>query len=551
MPFEGEIQFPYTPYGSIAKTIHFIVDSHQIGTIITAASNRQLNYNIPAQNHGYHTLECYFEAQVNGQIVSSNKLYYEFMSIEEGNLQPIITSSYTTTEIEQYDSIIIPYRVYTPNEQKSKVYIFVNGNNITGEEPMEIDRSQTTFTYRTEEFGTLTIEIKSKNKVKPFVINVKPSEVITNAETQYLSLFLNAESRSNSEATRNKWEYNDISATLSNFTWRLDGWQVDNDGIGVLRLLGDARVTIPYKLFGLDPNKDYKTKGKTVQIEFSTHDVFDYTTTILSCFANNIGLKITPQNILLKGSQTEISTLYKENEHIRLSFVVEKQTNNRLILIYINGILSRAIQYASSEQFQQSEPVDITIGSNDCGIDIYTIRIYDNDLQRQQVLNNWIADTKINSLRIDRYKRNNLYNDDGQIPIDKIPRDLPYMILQGEELPPAKGQPKNIEVSYTDNASPSKSFQLSSCQIDVQGTSSAPYFRKNYDMKFKNGFSTSLGFFENYALRTGSIPFNRFVIKADVASSESTNNTGLVMFYNDTCPYKTPEMLDNPKIIIV
>lgn len=67
-------------------------------------------------------------------------------------------------------------------------------------------------------------------------------------------------------------------------------------------------------------------------------------------------------------------------------------------------------------------------------------------------------------------------------------------------------------------------------------------------MKFKNGFVTPNGTISNYALRTGSIPFNRFVLKADVASIEGWNNTGLTMFYNDTCPYKTPEMLENGKV---
>ena len=45
-----------------------------------------------------------------------------------------------------------------------------------------------------------------------------------------------------------------------------------------------------------------------------------------------------------------------------------------------------------------------------------------------------------------------------------------------------------------------------------------------------------------------AIPFNRFVLKADVASSESANNTLLTMFFNDTSPYKCPEMVANPQV---
>ena len=74
------------------------------------------------------------------------------------------------------------------------------------------------------------------------------------------------------------------------------------------------------------------------------------------------------------------------------------------------------------------------------------------------------------------------------------------------------------------------------------------YYRKNYDTKYKNGFVTPSGTVDNYAIIPGHIPFNRFVLKADVASSEGWNNTGLTMLYNDTCPYKTPEMQENDKV---
>ena len=97
-------------------------------------------------------------------------------------------------------------------------------------------------------------------------------------------------------------------------------------------------------------------------------------------------------------------------------------------------------------------------------------------------------------------------------------------------------------------ADTSKSFTFEGCEIDVQGTSSAIYYRKNYDMKFKGGFTMSNGVVSKYKLRDDSIPFNRFVLKADVASSEGANNTELTMFYHDTCPYRTPAMQANNKV---
>ena len=56
--------------------------------------------------------------------------------------------------------------------------------------------------------------------------------------------------------------------------------------------------------------------------------------------------------------------------------------------MYINGIASGAVQYALNDNFKQKEADIIKIGSNDATIDIYNIRVYDNNLSSRQVVNN-------------------------------------------------------------------------------------------------------------------------------------------------------------------
>ena len=104
-----------------------------------------------------------------------------------------------------------------------------------------------------------------------------------------------------------------------------------------------------------------------------------------------------------------------------------------------------------------------------------------------------------------------------------------------------------MTLSFTDPVTPAKSFSAEGVQINVQGTSSQAYYRKNYDLQFKKGFNLASGYSDTYSI-IDSVPFNRFVLKADVASSESTNNTLLSMFYSDSCPYKTPEMLADSRV---
>lgn len=548
-PFTGPIYFPYTPKGSATKLVHFILDGVEIGTVTTSVSDRQLNYVIPQQSHGAHTFRCYFESEINGEMVPSNALYYEMICLEAGNNTPIITSSYQQSTVQQFAQLNIVYTAYSPAAMATPMRIKVNDEVVA---TPTVDRSAQTFSYRPNEAGTLEISVETGTvgqtdyAVKEWVLTVEETDIDAEAETENLALYLSAAGRSNAEtATREQWTYNDIAATLSGFNWRINGWIQDGDGIDVLRLNDDARVAIPYPIFG----NDFKTSGKTIEVEFATREVADYDATILSCVSGGIGLRITPQAVYFNGAQTGISTLYKENEHVRLTITIGKQSQYRLILIYINGVMSRAIQYAMGERFDQLTPVGITIGSNDCGIDIYTIRVYDQDLGDRAVLENWIADTQIGALMQDRYTRNHVYSDSGDITIATLPSNLPYMVIEGAEMPQYKGDKKTVTGRFVDPVNPAKSFTFTGCQINVQGTSSAIYYRKNWDLQFKEGIVLPSGAHANdYALRSGSIPFNRFVLKADVASSESANNTGLTMYYNDLCPYKTPAMLADSRV---
>ena len=540
-PFSSEIAFQYIPYGAVSKTVYFILDGTQIGTQTTSYSGRQLTYTIPAQDHGSHTLRVYLEATIDGESVTSNELYYEFMSIEDGNGETIITSQFNTSEINQYESVVIPFMVYTPLSATSQVTISVN-NTVVSEQT--VDRAEQLFTYRAEGYGEVTIVISSNEVSKTIEFTVNESGVIIEPETEDLTLYLSSQGRSNNDDNPESWTFGNIETTFSGFNGSSDRWQKDDDGITVCRVSGDARLNIAYQPFA----RDFRTTGKTIEIEFATRNVFNYDATILSCMSGGRGIIITAQKAIFKSEQSEISTQYKEDEHVRISFVTEKRSEHRLLYIYINGIMSGVIQYPDDDDFSQPNPVNIAVGSNDCTIDLYCIRIYDNDLTREQILNNWIADTQIGSLMMDRYNRNNIYDAYGNVVISKLPNDLPYFIIECPELPQYKGDKKICSGSFVNPTLPSKSYTFTNCQIDVQGTSSQYYPRKNYKLKFNDGFVTPNGTISKYGMNSTSIPVKTFCFKADFASSEKANNVELVRLYNSICPYKTPAQLENPNV---
>lgn len=539
--FSGPIQFVYTPTGNVEKTVHIVLDGTEIHTATVTASGREQTYTIPAQSHGSHTLRVWFTAEVDGETVPSNDLFYDLNCIVEGNTTVNIMSAFRQKEAEQYALLSIDHQVYDPSNLTAAVTYWANGAKVA---EGTVDRTVQTWNYRPTDIGDLTLEIKCGDTTKTFDLTVSESSVQIEAETQNLQLYLSSEGRSNIEDNPGVWKYGDIEATFTGLNWISDGWKQDEAKNTVLRVTGDARVEIPMQIFATD----FRSSGKTIEIEFASRDVLDYNAMILSSVSGGRGIEITAQRADMHSEQSTIGTQYKEDEHVRLTFVTEKRSGNRLILIYLNGIISGIKQYPDNDDFSQATPVGISIGSNDCTIDIYNIRVYGNDLTRYQVLDNWIADTQNIDERYDRYERNQIYDAYGKVVKEQLPQYLPYMVIEGTSLPQDKGDKKTISGYYVDPINDKMSFTFSGAEIDVQGTSSKDYYVKNFKIKFKGGFVIDGVKQDTYQLSAESVPTDTFTMKADVASSEGANNVELVRLYNDISPHRTPPQLTDPLV---
>ena len=556
--YTGPISYNYIVSGLGDKTAYFKIDDELVGTQTVANSGRQYTYVLPEQTHGSHKFEVYFVAVNEGVSVTSNHLYYDLICYEEGNDTPVISVPMESNTIDQYVIKNFTYTVYTPGSQISSVQIYVD--DVLKAESTVGQVSQT-FSHRFNNFGTSTVKFVSGITEKEINLNVRESSIKIAPVTDNLALYLSSVGRSNTETnTRDIWEYDNgtevIRANMTNFDWSADGWKKDDRGFPVLRLQGKARVEIPYKPFALpsDPNKTISRIGKTIEIEFSTSSVSNYEVPIISCFDNNRGFKITAQEALFKANEAEISTKFKENEHIRIAFVISKASNNRLIYCFTNGVISGITQYPSGEEFTQS--ASIVIGSDKVITDIYNIRVYDNDLTHYEVVDNWIADMQDTDEMLRQFSRNNVFNKNNVISISNLPMDLPYFVFVGKDLPTSKDSIP-LDGYFVDNMHPEKNFTFTKAEVGCQGTSSMAYPIKNYKLKFKNAESwldNNGKTIKKYAINDEAIPTNKFVFKADYASSEGANNVELVRFYNDLCKdvYLTPPQRDpeNPEVLV-
>lgn len=517
--YNNVINVRYTPIGDYEKNVIFKIDNTEISRIVTKNSGKPMSIVLPQQPHGGHTLEVYVEANVNKQIIKSKVVSFNFISTDSVTKTPIVIIDFFDKTASQFSTVNIPFMVYTPDTLNSDVSLYVDNVKVS---TRTSGREKQVWSLYLGEIGTKVLKIESGQSNATISIEVTKVDVDVSAETNNLQLWLTSQGRSNSDTNKTEWSYGDIKSDMTGFNYISDGWMVNDVGIPVLRVSEYAKVDILVNPF----SDDARMNGKCIEFEFSTSNVTDYDAILISCIHNGKGLLVYPQKAVLSSELTSVETQFKEDEIVRVSFVITSKYNERLIFTYINGIVSGIARYPELDSFTQSNPQNITIGSQGAVIDLMNIRIYNMDLNQTQILNNYIADTALVDKKIKIYSRNNVFDDYGQIQYNKVVNQIPCMTIIGS-LPQYKGDKKKVGIEYRNLQEVTKSFTSENVSLNVQGTSSQYYPRKNYKLKFSKFIDNEGNESSGYSLREDSIPVNTFCTKADFAESSGTHNTGM------------------------
>lgn len=520
--YTSPITFRYTPVGAIDKTIHFDIDG--IETTETVSTSGRQQSKLLELTNGVHSLRVWATANLDGTIVSSNELIYEILYSD--GTTTLIATDFVEREFTQGETINIPLIVYDPNALTTETKVYINNNLVS---TLQADRNRFIWSTTANTIGDNEIRIEANDSFRVFTVPVVASSINIAPVEENLELALSAAGRNNNDTNKTIWSYNDVQCNLTGFNYVTNGW-INN----ALKVSNGAKVEIPVEIF----KNDFRTNGKTIEIEFATSNVLDFDSIVATCMSNDRGFEIKAQNALFKSEQSEVKVRFKENERIRLGFVVENRSSNKLIYTYLNGIISGVTQYPDDDDFSQVNPVGITIGSDTCDIDIYTIRIYDTALTHYDMLNNYIADMSDLSKKLQLYTNNNIYDEYDNVVYGRILDQVPIMTITGE-LPPAKGDKKIVSVSYEDKSNPDNNFSMEGVTIDIQGTSSQYYPKKNYKISKMP---------QAYSLKEGLPAEKVFTLKADYMESSHAHNTGLAKLINEAYSTLTPPQKENANI---
>ena len=518
--------------------------------IVDVSTTRTKYISLANLSQGIHSLQYRTYTVVDGEKFYSNILYRGLIILTGANNNPIVAVSATILVgndivtsgglqlygITQYIPYELKFAVCNPSSVISTdATIAVDGKTdaIVATHNGEV----ATYTIRSTEYGLKTLTITAGTTVCTVMLNISKSSTSLEPVTDALQLDLISLGKSNNDINKEEWSYGAYSAEFTGFSWnKTSGWNNN-------RLLVTNGAHVDINIPPLSPDPTFT--GKTLEFELSTSNVSDDKTVICDLRNNSgTGLLITASEAVLTSSGgAKVSTKFKSEENIRITFVINKKAgvaNKGLAFIYVNGELSGATSYASTDNFTSGKNLSIG-GTLQADVELKALRFYDAALNSDQILNNYMLYRDSTEEMLAVYDRNNIYEEGTQnFSVDKLATYCPVVIFTGDIPTLENTTDKNttiyVDIEFINMQDLSKSFTAKGIRLRPQGTSSMGYPKKNF--RPYTGYGTMWDNLGNvivdglYSFAERAQPVNVWCLKADYAESSGSHNTGIARLWN-------------------
>ncbi len=556
-PIGQAVNFTYTPYGSVSKTVHFILDGVELQSVTTGASGTLQSYSLPAQTHGAHLLECFATAVINNVQVETEHIYKDIVWYDETSSVPVISciyrndyyhvvtspsddylsdyyeltqEGYVLTEDEtvddsktyyshkiyakQYDTTSIPYYVFNPNSSTSTITRTADGNTST----QTLSGNSDTWAYQSSTTGSRNLVIACGSTSITITLDVVELDIDISPVTANLIFDFNPTGLSNTSVNR-LWvdsENSEIAMSVSNnFDWSGGGYKIDEDGTQYFCIKAGTTATFSHNLFATNP----KTTGMEFKLIFKTTNVKSADAGFLSCIdgyeGSNVGLQMNTHEAYLNSSSGSLYIPYSEEDKIEFEINInpldqENVDATSVIMSYEDGVGLRPMIYDNNHRLHQYTAAPIVIGSQNCDVHIYRMKAYSSSLTDSNILANFIADAPNATEMIARFNRNQIYDENNNLTPEALANACPDLKIIKIECPHFTNNKSNF-VKYTNvqcihkNGDPVlDNWTFTNAYHSGQGTTSNEYgySARNIDiiccMDGVNQYSSKITFDPNY-----------------------------------------------------
>ena len=542
--------------GAGEKTVYIKVDNNIVST--TTNAGRTVSYTIPAQSHGSHVVTAWMEAHLDTQEepVVTEPLRHIGVWTQAGVTLPVFAVYQDSFSAKQYSTSQIIWMVINPVSEYADVSKYEDNSLITTE---TVNSGEIQYwAYRSTQVGQHVLRLSCQLTDKLINADIISVGYDINPVTENLIMDSDPTGWTNSRADRDQFGYYTSAAHTqmnpftfsSNFDWNAGGFVQDEEGVTALLIKRGTYIDFDRSFF----NDNARLNGKEIKIIFKVSECRDYSTQVLDCFANNIGLRCYANEAILSSSGTSRTIPYCEETKLEMDINISANSEDRIATVWLEGVPSRALPYADNE-WEQTSPQNVRIGSNEADVWLYRVKMYSTSLTRADINQNFVADCSNVDEMILRYERNDIFTD-SRVDIQKLANRNPALRIihiTADRMTTGKKDnvPCKVELIYGDGTE-AQQFVGQDVIMKAQGTSSLEYIASalNLDLDFKNATSWKNGLGEDiteYAYTDSDWPVKYMNLKLNVASSENANNACFQDDYNNYQPNLTKIRRDDPK----
>lgn len=582
-----------------AKTIVLYVDGIAQDTQTATSSDEVKGFSVSTAglSHGTHNFQLLAEYKISEtESVFSNLLYIDVPIIGEdstpafgcvfdmdGQTGPLI-NALPRLSVKQYNLFSLEYFVY--NNEISRSVDFYSQEQLIGN--YVLTDNSVDLTYKYSNTGSKLCSFICGNTTYQFYVDVVDSGYQVTEPTSNMVLYLDALGKSNTSSNRDSWSYNNITSTFEGFKWGGDGWTdvilnksteagIPDDTEAGLRLIGGDKVTINYKPL------ERTTQSKNAfacTFKFRVTNAVDESEELISCMdSDGTGFVIKANEAIFNTKEDKaVSTKFAAGEVYNIGFVSFPETsydvvNSNRLYLYVNGIICGTIERPTTDSIYQEYPTNIVIKSDNCTLDIFSIRVYNQQLTDEQMFDAYLIDLNKADLLASEYTQNDVLDFNGNVSVEgALKCGIPYMIITGQygtlnavdHVAAINDKDPKYDIDqilYVEGEESPRNFVVvkgeKNPQLRLQGTSSMKYARKNYRIYSKNAALT-LGCDKNgeggelqdspkWSISDNAAPVNCWCLKADFAESSSSHNTGFANLVQDLLTHSDVSSLTPPQ----
>ena len=245
--------------GTLPRILDFYFDEQLVETkLLDSTSLTTQSYAVPSSycTHGAHKvrIELYYNSGSTDEPIRDagiviEPLKYEIAVYEVGVKDPIIWFGEYQSVYYNYDTILIPFAVYNPENMTEVVVELAKNKVVYSERTITNFTSFNQWEIANAELGPNEYSISCGNTTREIMFDVEqdPNRIMEIVNQDNLTFNFDPAGRTNQENEKNRQTYVDrnISMQFKDFNWYNNGWMAGDNHQTCLRISNGAKVEIP------------------------------------------------------------------------------------------------------------------------------------------------------------------------------------------------------------------------------------------------------------------------------------------------------------------